>query len=253
MKLGIVGNGRLGSALKASLNAIDLDVHVFNREHWADVQRHEACFPDLDVWIVCVPDDAALAVIRELAVKRPAARLVCTSGGLEMAEMYLAWGAAAGIAKLHPLQSFAKREQRVFESNTHFALGGDTELCELLESWVTNWRGVAHRLGDDQWLLYHLAATLSANFLPLLIRRGSELLQSLDNSQTNALSWLRPLVEQSVAFGLDAQLDAPYSGVAIRGDTQMINRHADLLASIDPAWRETYLQLCQRMSDRRLN
>lgn len=247
-RIALIGPGRLGVVMASALKRMQYDVIICDRRDWSNERKRRDCLSQVDWAVVCVPDDGADEVMRFLACETALKAIVCTSAGWSLSRLTRPAGRQFMAAKLHPLQSFTHGSQDRFDEGTHFALDGDAELVEVLSGWVQGWRGVIHLLREDQWLRYHLAAVMAANFLPLLIRSGAQILQTLEAGDGDELAWLAPLVRTSVEKGLDSNELSPYSGPAIRGDWGRVNQHADELDRVAPEWSKAYRELSRLMA-----
>ncbi|CAM2065784.1 DUF2520 domain-containing protein [Sulfidibacter corallicola] len=234
--VGVWGIGRLGSSLVASLRALDLDVRERRRDGDRPLSRW---VEDLSVVCLAVQDGALTEVVEALREVDVSGRTVLVlSGATALDVLAPLRKCGATVGKLHPLQTFTRVAYERIPPGTHFAIEGP--IRELVAPWVEAWDGVLHELSGDDWKVYHLAAVVAANFLPLFIRAGAGFLRPLARDDQDALNWLEPLVSHSVAAALDGAKDLPYSGPAIRGDRQTLDAHERLLEGLRPEWLPIY-------------
>lgn len=225
-KVGIIGMGRWGSSLAFGLKAFGCQVDGFARGD--ERTLHDFC-RDLEVLCLCVRDDQLVSLVAHLSGSDLSGKTALIHSGTKpLAVAVPLEKAGARIGKFHPLQAFTQVREQAIPEHTHFAFEGDIE--DLVAPWVSFWSGKLHHLVGDQWRDYHLAAVTAANFLPLLIRRGAAVLRPHADSDQDALDWLAPLVLQSVHGALNAGLQLPYSGPAVRGDEEVIEAHLSMLA-----------------------
>jgi len=121
-----------------------------------------------------VRDDQLNTLIDDLATLDLTGKTVVHHAGtvaLEVLQPLAERGARIG--KFHPLQSFSEATA-LLPRGIPFAIEGDID--ELVLPWIAAWDGQAHHLSGDAWATYHLAAVIAANFLPLFIREGADLL-----------------------------------------------------------------------------
>lgn len=228
--VGIFGMGRLGSSLATSLRALGHPVAERRRD---TVEPLATWTAPLAVICLTVRDDELAGVVAALAAEPLADKTVLLfSGATPLTLLAPLQAAGAVIGKLHPLQTFAQKDGAPMPADTHYAYEG--EIAALVRPWVAAWSGQLHHLVGDQWARYHAAAVTAANFLPLLIRCGAELLAPLADDRGDALAWLKPLIQNSVANALDGDLDLPFSGPAVRGDVGVLERQGALLDDIHP-------------------
>lgn len=241
---GLIGMGRLGCSLATSLRALAWTVHERRRED--DMPLSQWIQP-CDVLCLTVRDDELAPLVTQLAELPLTGKTVLLfSGATPLAVAAPLQKAGAVIGKLHPLQTFAQKDGAPMPPDTHYAYEGN--VAELVRPWVEAWDGRLHHLVGDQWAVYHTAAVYAANFLPLLIRAGSDLLEPLATDRQDALDWLAPLIRNSVANALDGAVEAPFSGPAIRGDEGVLLRQAALLEGIDPALVPLYREASRRVA-----
>lgn len=240
--VGIIGMGRLGSSLATSLRAVGHAVAERRRDTTTPLARWSA---SLSVICLTVRDDELAEQVAGLATVPLSGKIVLLfSGATPLALLAPLQRVGAVIGKLHPLQTFAQKDGAPMPAGTHYAYEGEIEA--LVRPWVAAWSGQLHHLVGDQWARYHAAAVTAANFLPLLIRCGAELLEPLAEDRADALDWLKPLIQNSVANALDGALDLPFSGPAVRGDVGVLQRQAALLDEIHPETAVLY-RLTSRM------
>lgn len=231
---GVVGIGRLGSSLIHSFGAHGGKVLPKSKE--GDFAEWLA---QVDVVCLSLQDDALAPFVDvHQTFDFTDKTVLCHSGVTPLSVLQPLEKRGAVIGKWHPLQSFTLREPSLVPAGTHWAYEGD--VADLVEPWTQIWGGVLHHLEGNDWQAYHLAAVLSANYLPLLIRMGSSILEPLAANRQEALDWLKPLIEQSVQAGLDGNNPLPFSGPAIRGDQATLDKHAAWLATHKPDYHDLF-------------
>jgi len=230
---GVLGLGRFGGSLARSLRDLGWPV---------DARGREQARQPLSDWarrcvIICIAvrDDQIADAVAELASLNLDFRgktVMHHSGATPLAALHPLRDQGAAIAKFHPLQAFARADGAPIPAGTPFAVEGEPPAA--VHDWARVWSCPIRELRGDDWRRYHLAAVVAANFLPLFIRAGGELLEPLAKDRADALEWLRPLVERSVAAALDSQIDLPFSGPAVRGDRKTLAAQAALLRELLP-------------------
>ncbi|CAM2009446.1 Rossmann-like and DUF2520 domain-containing protein [Acanthopleuribacter pedis] len=234
--VGIIGMGRLGCSLATSLRDVGRPVQERRR---GDAQPLAAWLKPCSVVCLTVRDDELAPLVAELAAFPMVGKTVLIfSGATPLSVAKPLENVGAVIGKLHPLQTFAQRDRAPMPPDTHYAYEG--EVAALVTPWVQAWGGRLHQLTGDQWARYHTAAVYAANFLPLMIRAGCQLLAPLAADRQDALDWLAPLIQNSVANALDGGQDLPFSGPAIRGDAAVVARQAELLEQLEPELADLY-------------
>jgi predicted short-subunit dehydrogenase-like oxidoreductase (DUF2520 family) len=241
----LVGPGRLGQALLASLQALGEPAEFAS----CRVDRHIPLeWRDRSVWL-CTPDALLPGVATALAHCSQGPRSLIFCSGATPLALFSASRQRVALGKLHPLASFPVRRQEPFAAGQFFAITAESPLREQLLAWVARWQGQAFLLRDEDAPLYHLAAVLAANFLPVLVRLGDRLLREALNpprrakeagpathalQQPTALQALGPLVRSAMDAALDENLQRPFSGPASRCDWSTMHTHEALLAERDP-------------------
>src|SRR4051794_34506216 len=100
-RIGVVGRGRLGTALAAALRESGFEV---------DGPAGRGTIPVGDAIVVCVPDAEITGVAATVAGRAPL--VGHTSGATALSALGPAAGAGAETFALHPLQSFAGSDGR---------------------------------------------------------------------------------------------------------------------------------------------
>jgi predicted short-subunit dehydrogenase-like oxidoreductase (DUF2520 family) len=271
----VVGPGRLGSALLASLKAADLTVTgVVDRTpapapgdgstEAGDVARLSLAdaATRADLFWLSVPDDAIATAARELAGLIPgdrAAQVVAVhSSGLGSVAL-LDDLAALGVRTLclHPLQSFAGggsagRADDVAGTPAGEALKGvpfavtarDEATRAFGAALVERLGGRPFSLGDDVKPLYHLAAAVASNLLVALESEAAGLMAAATGRRhDDAASLLAPLVATTAANVGAHGAAAALTGPVARGDVGTVRAHLELLERRAPAFAATYRAL----------
>jgi predicted short-subunit dehydrogenase-like oxidoreductase (DUF2520 family) len=222
MKLGVVGQGRLGTALAAALRKAGYEVD-------GPVGRGEV--PRADAILLCVPDAEIPAAAETVA---GAARLVGhTSGATPLGALRPAARGGAHVFGFHPLQAFANGAAPDLQG-VGCAIAGSTP--EALEAA----RGLAGRLGmvpfevpDHKRAAYHAAASVASNFLVTLQAMAEEVAADAGLEPAEARRLLAPLVRTTVENWVSLGPEAALTGPVARGDeaTVTAQRHAVEAAS----------------------
>ncbi len=208
--IGIVGAGRLGTALAEALSAAGLEVR-------GPLVRGESA--SADVVVLCVPDEEIAGAAAALAGS--AAIVGHTSGATPLAALAPA-AASGGAFGLHPLQTFALDDGASGPSrfrDAGCAIAGSTP--EAL--------GVAHalaravgmepfELADEDRAAYHAAASIASNYLVTVQATAEAVAGAAGLDAASARRVLAPLVRATVdnweRFGPRDALTGPVA----RGD-----------------------------------
>ena len=242
--IGVLGKGRWGSSLICGLRHLNFTVAAAGRADFSRISRFKSWVGRCSVLCLAVQDDQLGPVISRLESLSLAGKTILIHSGTQPLTLLSTLAEkGAVIGKFHALQAFTQASDQPPPPGTPFAFEGD--IHSLVHPWVQGWKGLLHEVRGEEWARYHLAAVTSANFLAFLIRGGAEILAPLAGDRAGALTWLAPLVRHSVEAALDPENQKPYSGPAIRGDTQVMARQKELLA----LWAPHLLPLYEEASD----
>jgi predicted short-subunit dehydrogenase-like oxidoreductase (DUF2520 family) len=233
--VGIVGAGRVGTALAGAFRAGGVEV----AGPLGRGGRPAGC----DAILLCVPD-AEIAAAAEVVTA--AAPLVGhTSGATPLSALAHAGVEAFG---LHPLQSFAHPGVR-FEGAGAAVAGSSPEALEFAGALAERLGMTPFEIDDAGRAAYHAAASVASNFLVTLqaaaetIARGA----GLEREQTRAL--LAPLVRQTVENVAELGPEAALTGPVARGDEATVAAQRAAVGEAAPELLELFDELVRRTRD----
>ena len=258
LRVAVIGPGRLGRTLVASLRAAGIAVPA--------VVASPAVAPDpgadppllamadalaqADVAWITVPDDSIEGVAHDVAaaLRGPLERPVVAihSSGLGSLDLLAPLrGLVAGILCLHPLQSFAAAADAATLQGVPMAVTGDTPTDVDFGRWLAERLGCRpFVLADEAKPLYHLAAAAASNLFVALQSEAGELMAAATGLEPAAAAGLlAPLVATTagnVAVRGPAQA---LTGPVARGDVGTVRAHLELLAAQAPRFADTYRSL----------
>jgi predicted short-subunit dehydrogenase-like oxidoreductase (DUF2520 family) len=216
-RLGIVGAGRVGTALAAALRETGLRVE-------GPAGRGEV--PQrCDAIVLCVPDAEIPAAAATVAGAAPL--VGHTSGATPLTALEAAGGAAFG---LHPLQTFPERmlsgppESTGSGARGAFAGAG----CAVAGS-TPEALGFAGRLArvlgmtpfeidDEGRAAYHAAASVASNFTVTLLAAAERVAAGAGLAPHEARALLAPLVRRTVESVAELDPERALTGPVARGD-----------------------------------
>jgi predicted short-subunit dehydrogenase-like oxidoreductase (DUF2520 family) len=236
MKLGIVGNGRVGTALCAALRKAGYEV---------DGPAGRGEVPRGEVILLCVPDAEIAAAAETVA---GSARLVGhTSGATPLGALRPAARGGAHVFGLHPLQTFAQEGEAPELEGIGCAIAGSTP--EALETA----RGIAERLGmvafelpDHKRAAYHAAASVASNFLVTLQAMAEEVALDAGLEPAQARRLLAPLVRRTVDNWVALGPRAALTGPVARGDEQTVTAQRRAISAASPQLLPLFDALVER-------
>ncbi|MCU1362885.1 MAG: hypothetical protein JWM55_713 [Acidimicrobiaceae bacterium] len=220
MRITIVGAGRAGTSLYDALSAVGHDVRLRHHDELRDV--------DSELVLLCVPDDAIETVSSELSVDEgTVVAHVAGSRGLTELSRH------ARRASMHPLAVLPNRSVGAARlRGALYSVGGDRVVDEV----VASLGGRALRLSDEQRVLYHATASVTANHLVALLGHARSLAEAAGLSLEDFLPLAQQALDDVKAMGVDAALTGPAS----RADMVTIDAH---LEALPPTERSTYVAL----------
>ena len=232
LRVGIVGPGRVGTALARALRdaGVDVDGPVGRGE------RPSRC----DAVVLCVPDGEIVAAAE---VATAAAPLVGhTSGATPLTALAHAGVPAFGM---HPLQSFAHPGVR-FEGagaavagTTPEALAFATELAERLGM-------TPFEIDDEGRAAYHAAASVASNFLVTLEAVAEAIAAGAGLGRDDARRLMLPLVRQTVENVAELGPEEALTGPVARGDDATVDAQRAAVEEVAPQLLELFDQLVRQ-------
>jgi predicted short-subunit dehydrogenase-like oxidoreductase (DUF2520 family) len=223
LRIGVVGRGRLGTALTEALRKAGRDVA-------GPAGRGEV--PSADAIVLCVPDaeiPAAAAVVADAAPF-----VGHTSGATALAALERAH--PDGRFGLHPLQTFtgSPGDTERF-SGCRCAVGGTS--AGALDAAL----GIARSLGmepfelsDEQRPAYHAAASIASNFLVALEAAAEEVAAGAGLDPAEARAALAPLVRATVDNWATLGPERALTGPVARGDELTVAAQREAVRATAP-------------------
>jgi predicted short-subunit dehydrogenase-like oxidoreductase (DUF2520 family) len=207
-RVGIVGAGRVGTALAAALRAAGLPVE-------GPTLRGEVP-AGCDAIVLCVPDAEIPAVASAVAGAAPL--VGHTSGATPLSVLEPARAAAFG---LHPLQTFATGNESF--AGAGCAIAGSTAEALAFAAGLARVLGMTpFEIDDKGRAAYHAAASVASNFLVTLQAAAERIAAGAGLDPEAARALLLPLVRQTLD-NLDRLGPATaLTGPVARGDEQTV-------------------------------
>lgn len=246
-KIVIVGSGRIAWHLGKRLKAKGLPVaQVLSRtaahaqalaetlqarwsDDWAEV------IPDADWLLLAIRDDVIDEVASRLSPYVPQALATHTSGatpGSVLKPFFSRYGV------FYPLQTFSMERSPVW-SKIPFCVDAATEADMLfLIKTAKTISNLAYRVTDAQRAQLHVAAVFANNFANHCFAIAEKILEEKDLP----FEMLHPLMEETLAKALQNSPDKMQTGPAMRGDSDTIKRHLELLGG-HAEWQDLYKKL----------
>ncbi|MFG3430078.1 Rossmann-like and DUF2520 domain-containing protein [Streptomyces californicus] len=265
LTVGVVGAGRVGPGLAASLQLAGHRPVAVSGVSDASRRRAAALLPDVplvepaevlaraDLVLLTVPDDVLPTLVEGLAetgAVRPGQLLVHTSGRYGARVLDPALRAGALPLALHPAMTFtgtAVDVQRL--AGCSFGVTAPEELRLAAEALVIEMGGEPEWIAEESRPLYHAALALGANHLVTLVAQSMELLAKAGVSAPDRM--LGPLLGAALDNALRSG-DAALTGPVARGDAGTVAAHIGELRTHAPQAVAGYVAMARTTADRAL-
>lgn len=244
MRIGVVGAGKVGSAVSLLLKRAGYEaagVASRSRESAerlasqlgcsvlpaAEVSRRSDCL------LITTPDDAIPEVVARLAQEgafREGELVVHMSGALTSEALRPAALQGAIPLSIHPIQSFADVEKAMeLLPGSYFSIEGDERGYGFARRLVEDLGGRSFFLSSEKKVLYHAAAVMACNYLVGLFSCSMRLLEAAGVPEEIGLPAFLPLIagtlENIKSLGIPGALTGPIA----RGDSGTVRKHLSAL------------------------
>jgi len=263
LRVGVVGAGRVGSALGAALLRAGHDVVAASAVSAGSRARVERMLPGTEIMapdevlavadfvLLAVPDDALRPMVAGLAdtgAWRGGQLVAHTSGaqGISVLDPAAARGVLA--LALHPVMTFAGRPEDVDRLvGATFGVTAVDELRPVAEALVVEMGGEPVWVPEAARPVYHAALSIGSNHLVTLVNDALMLLDGAGIDAADKL--LAPLLSASLDNVLRLR-DAALTGPVARGDVATLQRHRRALDAAAPELLPSYLAMARRTAER---
>ncbi|MEU2424795.1 DUF2520 domain-containing protein [Streptomyces sp. NPDC007851] len=265
LTVGVVGAGRVGPALAASLRLAGHRPVAVSGVSDTSRRRAEAMLPDVplvppaevlqraDLVLLTVPDDALPGLVTGLAetgAVRPGQLLVHTSGRYGAKVLDPALRAGALPLALHPAMTFTGTPVDVQRlAGCSFGVTAPEELRMAAQALVIEMGGEPEWISEENRPLYHAALALGANHLVTLVAQSMDLLRAAGVEAPDRM--LGPLLGAALDNALRSG-DAALTGPVARGDAGTVAAHVTELRRHAPQAVDGYLAMARATADRAL-
>ncbi|MGH3273046.1 MAG: Rossmann-like and DUF2520 domain-containing protein [Streptosporangiaceae bacterium] len=263
--VGVVGAGRVGTALAAALHRAGHRIVAVSAVSAASLRRVESVLPGTpvrrphevvassDLVLLTVPDDVLAGLISGLAATGTelAGRLVAHASGRHgLAVLEPATRRGALPLAMHPVMTFTGRPDDVEKlAGVSFGVTAPEQLRPVAQVLVMEMGGEPVFIAEEDRGLYHAALAGAANHLVTQVAQAADLLAGIGVANPPRL--LGPLL----GAALDNVLrlgDAALTGPVARGDAETVAGHLAVLGSAAPQALPAYLALARLTADRAL-
>lgn len=264
LAVGVIGAGRVGSALGAALARAGhrvvaaSGVSDSSRERAVErlgvtPTRPEDVVAKSDLILMTVPDDVLPDLVSGLAGTGAAlqGKLVAhTSGAYGLAVLNPATKAGSLPLALHPVMTFTGKDDDLRRlTGISYGVTAPDMLRPVAEALVIEMEGEPVWIADDDRPLYHAALAGAANHMVTLVAESSELLERVGVEQPGRM--LGPLLGAALENVLRLGI-AGLTGPVVRGDAGTVRKHVDALILAAPEAADAYVALARLTADRAL-
>jgi predicted short-subunit dehydrogenase-like oxidoreductase (DUF2520 family) len=225
-RVGVVGAGRLGSALSAALRVAD--VAVEGPAGRGEVPRG----PDAEI-----PAAAA-------TVAGAAPLMGHTSGATGLGALEPAGGAAFG---LHPLQTFPPESGPEAFRGAGCAVAGSTPAALAFARDLAGTLGMTpFEIDDEGRAAYHAAASVASNFTVTLLAAAERIAAGAGLGPAEARALLAPLVRRTVESVAELGPEGALTGPISRGDHATVEAQRRAVEEAAPELLDLFDELARR-------
>ena len=265
LRVGVVGAGRVGSALAAALGRAGHEIVAVSAVSDTSVRRARRNLPGVairpppevvaaaDLVLLTVPDDVLPGLVTGLAATGAAleGRLVAHASGRHgLAVLEPAVRAGALPLALHPVMTFTGRPDDIDRlAGISFGVTAPDSLRLAAEALVVEMGGEPVFIAEERRGLYHAALASAANHLVTLVVQAAGLLREAGVDEPARM--LGPLLEAALDNALELG-DAALPGPVARGDADTVASHVRALRAAAPEALPAYLALARLTADRAL-
>jgi predicted short-subunit dehydrogenase-like oxidoreductase (DUF2520 family) len=263
--VGVVGAGRVGTALAVALHRAGHRVVAASAVAQASRRRLEAALPGTmiappdevvaaaDLVLLTVPDDVLPGLVAGLAATgaQLSGRLLAHASGRHgLAVLEPAVRAGALPLALHPVMTFTGRPDDVDRlAGVSFGVTAPDPLRPVAEALVLEMGGEPVFIAEADRPLYHAALAGAANHLVTLVVEAADQLAAAGVPDPPRM--LGPLLGAALDNALRLG-DAALTGPVARGDADTVAEHVAALRATAPQALPAYLALARLTADRAL-
>ncbi|MEW2549668.1 DUF2520 domain-containing protein [Streptomyces sp. NPDC047002] len=265
LTVGVVGAGRVGPALAASLALAGHRPVAVSGVSDASRRRAAELLPGVplvtpdevlaraELVLLTVPDDALPRLVEGLAetgAVRPGQLLVHTSGRYGARVLDPALRAGALPLALHPAMTFTGTSVDVQRlAGCSFGVTAPEELRLAAQALVIEMGAEPEWIAEEARPLYHAALAIGSNYLVTLVAQSMDLLRTAGVAAPDKM--LGPLLGAALDNALRSG-DAALTGPVARGDAGTVAAHVAQLREHAPGAVAGYLALARTTADRAL-
>jgi predicted short-subunit dehydrogenase-like oxidoreductase (DUF2520 family) len=263
LRVGVIGVGRVGSALGAALGRAGHEIVAASGVSEQSRRRAERFLPGAEVLpadevvalvdfvLLAVPDDVLRPLVVGLAETgawRSGQLAAHTSGAQGIGVLDAAAARGVLALALHPVMTFTGRPEDLDRlSGATFGVTALDELRPVAESLVVEMGGEPVWVPESARALYHASLTIASNHLVTLVNDALSLLSGAGVAEPGRLA--APLLSASLDNVLRLG-DAALTGPVSRGDVATVAAHVATLQRAAPDVVASYIAMARRTAER---
>lgn len=257
-KIGIIGAGRLGTALLKNFknkgcNVVGIsslaknECELLARKLQVDFFDSNDTLVDVaDILFFTVPDNKVVDVVTSSLKDYKKEKYFFHCSGA-MSAIVIPKTDNVWRGTFHPLQSFANGTESI--EGIYVALDGDKEAIEVAKSLCEILLANYLCIPSEDRALYHAAACIASNHLVTLLSLAQEIFARWTYTPKDAMKALSPLVEGSVR-NWQKLGEKALTGPISRGDSKTIERHMSVLPKEMSAFYEVMNLYTLRLAEK---
>lgn len=258
--IAIVGPGRLGSALVTALVRARYTITEIVSRRNSEFRRKARVLAKIARARLCTPQDAHLSADliwfclpdREIATVAKALAQVASwkgkiafhsSGALASDELDLLRQRGTAVASVHPLMTFVRGAVPSL-AGVPVALEGDAAAVRIARRIVRDLGAQPFMILKKDKAMYHAWGAFASPLIVAALVTAEQVAQAAGLSAIEARRKMLPMVRQTIENYAKLGPAKASSGPLMRGDTEIVSRHLEVLKKI-PEARDVYLALAR--------
>jgi len=241
----IIGAGRVGTALAVALAARNWKLKVIADAVPEKARRlkkmvgqgratteAQQAVRQAELIFLCVPDSQIEKVVSQIAKEEVKNKYFFhTSGALSSSLLTPLKEKGARVGSFHPVQTFATEtpEKDLFRG-IFIGLEGQPEAVRLGLKIARTLRSQVILLSPEDKPAYHLACSISSNFLVVLLSEIKDIMESISLDEKTTLELLTPLLKKTLHNVKKLGVEESLTGPVVRGDAETVKKHLEITA-----------------------
>ncbi len=258
MKIYIIGLGKVGRTLLNAYRTVENTmIYIYDRDKTkvTNEMDKKTVFPvfnineikDADTIFITVIDQKVLAVMGEISNEFEG-NIVIMSATVSMAEAEKRHKHSKNLILMHPIQTFSdSKGNRESLNGIYFSVqfrGSKSFVDEFCDEFNCN-----YIIPDEKFnrYLYHLSCIFASNFIVIMMKIASELINESGLSNQNIEHVLYPMMQKTVDNITKKGISQSLTGPVMRGDIEVIKNHLNAIK--DEELKDIYRLLIKRNID----